>query len=90
MPARTKAQLIEYAREIHGITVGLYVSWQPPYKQINRRFGCVMSFDDVERDGCCVVQASNGKLRVPVVVLRPEPDCVDAIVADQQGIYSPA
>ena len=88
MPARTKPQLIEYARERYGVTVGCYVSWQPPYKHINRRFGCVLSFDDVERDGCCVVQASNAKLRVPIVVLRPEHDCTDCITADQRGIYS--
>ena len=84
---RTKEQMIHYAKETYGVFVGCYVSWQPMVKRINRRYGCVMSFDDVERDGCVVVQASNAKLRVPLVVLRPEPECKDAIVADQQEIY---
>ena len=33
------------------------------------------------------VQASNGKLRIPVVLLTHEPDCRDAIEADQKAIY---
>lgn len=69
-----------------GIRRGAYVSWTVRFgpNATGTRFGCVMR---VGPDAVADVQASNGKLRIPVVLLTHEPDCKDAIEADQKAIY---
>lgn len=85
---RTRDQLLATSIE-NGIYPGTYVSWKPPISSINRRYGCVMSFDNIERDEKVDILASNGRVRVRLDGLRTEHDCGDVIVADQAGIYGP-
>lgn len=62
---------------------GAYVSWVTPIG--TNRFGCVKS---IHEDKALVI-ASNGEHWVYLSELKHEPDCKDAIVADQEAIYGP-
>ena len=74
---------IEGILKAKGIFPGQSVSWITCLG--TKRLGCVMGYLN---DGKVDIQASNARLTVNGVCLRPEPDCSDPIAADQREIYS--